>query len=247
MNEDLILKVDGPVARFTLNREKNKNALNANIVEGLFKGLDEISRKADVKVVCIEGGREAFSSGADLKGILNIEDALNKQKEFADLLIKLKNFPKPLLALVEGVCMGGGLGIALCCDFILANENAIFATPEIKVGLYPLMISPLLRSHLGPKKAQEMILTGKSINAKEAEKIGLITSAFLTDEFDSSVNELIQSLCQNNGFVIELGKRAVEKNRSLNFEDSVYELCDEFKSLLASPHAKKLIQKFISK
>ena len=133
-------RVDGAVARFTINREAQRNALSPEIVDLFLTGLDQAAADPDVRVVLLTGaGDQAFCVGADLGGA-TAEQSRAPFSLYAALLKRLAGFPKPTVARVNGYCLAGGMGLMLACDIVIASAAARFGTPEVKVGLFPMMI-----------------------------------------------------------------------------------------------------------
>lgn len=164
MGEDLLYELKGPVAVLTINRECRRNAISQEMILGFLAHLREVEENSDVRAVCITGaGDRAFCSGADLAITLagEGEDRLEGARNYARLLKRMSRFGKPLVARVNGTCLAGGLGIMLSCDIAIARNDAYFCTPEVNVGIFPMMIGALLYRNVGRKKAMDMVLTGE--------------------------------------------------------------------------------------
>ena len=129
-------------------------------------------------------------------------------RNYALLLKKMARMGKPLVARVNGPCLAGGMGFMLSCDIVIAREDAWFSTPEVNVGIFPMMIGALIYRHVGRKKAMEMVLTGRRIPAPEAERIGLITRAVPPEKLDEAVEESLRGLAEKSPLGVAMGKRA---------------------------------------
>lgn len=164
---DVLLTIENRRAIITINRPDKQNALNTEVLKLLHQYLDECEENDLIRLVVITGaGDKAFCAGADLAGITHPQQALADNKMYAELLSKLMQYPKTTLAIVNGLCLGGGMGLMLSCDLNLAHDKVIMGTPEVNVGLFPLMISPLIfRNCLSEKAANELIFTGRKISA----------------------------------------------------------------------------------
>ena len=137
----LLTNIENRVATLTINRPERRNALSAEVIDLMLAALDSAVQDNEVRVVVLAGaGGKAFCAGADLGGGVGGGGTSN----YADLLKRLVNFPKPTVARIHGYCLAGGMGIMLACDIVVASENATFGTPEVNVGLWPSMISALI-------------------------------------------------------------------------------------------------------
>ena len=205
------------VARITINRPERRNAMSWEVMRGLRHGPGR-GGQADpaVRVVVLAGaGDEAFCAGADLgkmagadepeAGFLAVHEARGVLAEVFD---DLWHLGKPTIARVQGLAMAGGFGLALACDLVVASERARFGAPEINVGLWPYMITvPLVRS-MPPKQALELMLTGRVVDADEADASGFVTRVVPHDELDAAVAELAATLASKSPAVMKLGRDA---------------------------------------
>ena len=209
-DDELLLEVRDGVARLTINRPERRNALSWTVISGLRAHLADLRADPDVRVVVLTGaGDRAFCAGADLGGMaegagyLDLHDA---RGELAGLFGDLWSLGKPTIARVRGYCLAGGFGLALACDLVVAADDATFGTPEIDVGLWPYMITvPLVRS-MPPKKALELMMTGRRVRAAEAERIGFVTSVVPVDELDAAVDALAFDLAAKPPATLRLGR-----------------------------------------
>jgi enoyl-CoA hydratase/carnithine racemase len=154
---------------------------------------------------------------------------------------------KPLVARVNGPCLAGGMGFMLSCDIVIAREDAWFSTPEVNVGIFPMMVGALLYRHVGRKKAMEMVLTGRRIPAPEAERIGLITRAVPPEKLDDAVQETLQGLAEKSPLGVAMGKRAFYRMADLPFEEALDHLCEELGKVAATQDAAEGITAFLEK
>ncbi|MDY6935512.1 MAG: enoyl-CoA hydratase-related protein [Spirochaetota bacterium] len=248
--DDLLYNIKDRVAYLTINREEKRNAINENVMDLIIESLERAEKDNDVRVVCLTGfGEKAFCSGGDLGGggSGSPEDAQRGQKKFAHMLKKMDKFPKPIVGRINGYCMAGGLGLMLSCDIAIAHEDVKFGTPEVNVGLFPMMIGALILRDVGRKKAMQMVLTGERIIASEAEKIGLISEAVPKDKFDERVDEVLQGLSKKSPIIIKLGKEAFNQVSSMGFDDAVDLLCDALGKVIATDDAKEGVIAFLEK
>ena len=215
----LLEKKDG-VAKLIINRPP-LNILDIDTLEEMNQALTELRTDDEVKVVVITGaGDKAFSAGVAVGDHLG--EKLPKMVEvFNKLFILLVEVDKPTIAVVNGVALGGGCEIVAGCDMAIASEKAQLGQPEIKLGVYPPPASVLFPRILGRRKAFELILSGDSINAREAERIGLINKAVPEEEFDKATEEFIKRFTANSGLTLTQARRAVYRNFDLEFHEAM--------------------------
>lgn len=198
------------VARLTINRPDRRNALSWDAVAELRRRLADAKEDPAVRVVVLTGaGDRAFCAGADLGTMAEGASFLDLHEgrgRLASLFTDMWQLGKPIVARVFGYALAGGLGLALACDIVVAADDSQFGTPEIDVGLWPYMITvPLLRS-LSPKKALELMLTGRRLDATEAERIGLVNRVVPVADLDREVDELAATLAAKSPAVMKLGR-----------------------------------------
>ncbi len=177
--EYLILEQEGRVRVIFMNRPEKRNALNEKMVAELISALNNADADTSVSAVVLTGKGESFCAGGDLgdfaQAAVKTAPVLHQEGVATTELFKMGlKMTKPLVAAVNGHAIGGGCGLAAMCHLVLASEKAKFGTPEIKVGIFPFVIFPLLIRAVGPRRALEMALTGRSISATEAREIGLV-------------------------------------------------------------------------
>ena len=245
--EHLLYRVEKNVARLTINREAQRNAISLEAIELFLKCLDEAEKDKNVRVILITGsGDKAFCSGADLGGAA---DGTIQQgfKRYAKLLTRLSGYPKPVVARINGACMAGGMGLMLACDIVIAKHNASFGTPEVNVGLWPMMIGALIYRNAMRKKAMEMILLGDRMTADQALDIGLITRVVPPDELDGEVTQIVKSLAAKSPVGIKIGKQAFYAMADMPFEEAVDFLSAKIAEVAATEDAREGITAFIEK
>ncbi|MCC6225475.1 MAG: enoyl-CoA hydratase/isomerase family protein [Microthrixaceae bacterium] len=208
--EELLYEVADGVATLTINRPERHNALSWGVIAGLRARVAEVHDDPDVRCLVLTGaGERAFCAGADLGGMAadaGYAAVHQGRGELARLFQDLDGLGKPTIARVRGYCLAGGFGLALACDLVVAAEDATFGTPEIDRGLWPFMITvPLCRS-LPPKKALELMMTGRRIDAVEADALGLLSRLVAVGELDSTVGELAATLASKSPSVMRLGR-----------------------------------------
>jgi len=245
--QDLLYRVENRIAYLTINREAHRNSISADVVALFFKYLDKAENDQAVRAVCITGvGEKAFCAGADLDGSMS-GDSQDGFQHYADLLKRMAAFPKPTVARVNGYCLAGGTGFMLACDIVIAADNARFGTPEVNVGLFPMMIGALIFRNVLKKKAMEMILLGEKLTAEQALEMGMITRVVPADTLDAEVDKVLQVLSQKSPIGMKIGKEAFYKMADMPFEAAVDYLSGQLKAVIATDDAKEGITAFIEK
>jgi enoyl-CoA hydratase/carnithine racemase len=207
---ELLYEAAAGIGRITINRPERRNALSWGVISGIRDALAQARDDDDVRAIVLTGaGDKAFCAGADLTGMASgasYLDLHDGRGQLALLFHDMWSFGKPIIARVRGYALAGGFGLALACDFVLASDDSQFGTPEINVGLWPYMITvPLMRS-MPPKKALELMLTGRRVDAAEAERIGFVNRVVPADQLDAATDELATSLASKSPAIMKLGR-----------------------------------------
>ena len=198
------------MVRITLERPP-LNVLDIPLLRELDAVLTSCAQEAETAVVVIEGaGQRAFSAGVDVRDHtrVNVPEMLDAVH---GVIRKLFLVPQVTIALVRGVCFGGGCELATSCDFIIASEDSSFATPEIHVGCYPPVALARFSSLIGYHRAAEMILTGRKFSAQEALTIGLINRALPSDQLEAGLTALLEELLGKSGAVLRIAVKGLRE------------------------------------
>jgi enoyl-CoA hydratase/carnithine racemase len=247
MSEDLLYEVKGRAAFLTINRESRRNAISQDMITAFLEYLDRADQDEEVRAVCITGaGEKAFCSGADLAAAV-AKEAGSGARNYAELLKKMARFGKPLLARVNGSCLAGGIGLMLSCDIVIARNDVFFCTPEVNVGIFPMMVGALLCRNVSRKKFVDMVLTGRRIPAPEAEAIGLITTAVKPERLDEEVQKTLKLLTSKSPIGIRIGKEAFRAMGDMTFEKAVDYLCDALGRVISTEDAREGMMAFMEK
>jgi enoyl-CoA hydratase/carnithine racemase len=243
---DLLYEVREGTAWLTLNREERRNAISLEMIELFERSLDRGEADGEVRAVCITGaGSKAFCSGADLG--LGAEGALSGARRYAALLRRLRLYPKPLVARLNGHCLAGGMGLMLACDVVYASEGAKIGTPEARVGLFPMMIGALIHRNALRKKALEMIYTAEPVTARRAEEMGLITRAVPAEQLDAEVARALAAIRANAPLALRLGRLALAEAETMDWDAAVEHLCGKLGELLQTEDAVEGLTAFAEK
>ena len=241
-------EVKDRVAWLTIDRVERSNALDAEAIAGFGDGLRRAEADDEVRVVCLTGaGEKAFCSGADLAASFGQPDALETMRAYAALLKQLHGLGKPCVARVAGHAIGGGVGLLLSCDVAYAREGVKFGTPELGVGLFPMMIGALIFRNLRRKKALEMIYTGRMLDAREAEEIGLITRAVPAADLESVVLSTLAAVAKQAPLAMRLGRQALAEAEDLPLGPALDFLCERLAAVVSTEDAREGLLAFLEK
>jgi enoyl-CoA hydratase len=202
----------GGQALLRIERERARNALSPQVLAQLSAGIARAEGDSQVRVLVLTGsGERTFCAGGDLSGMAGEGGFLaghEGRRAYAQLLRQLQEVRKPSIARVNGHALAGGLGLVLACDLAVAVVGAELGTPEVDVGLFPMMLMALLQRHLGRKPALELVLTGRRLSAAQALSLGLLNRVVPAGELDAAVGELSGVLAAKSQAVLALGRRA---------------------------------------
>ena len=239
------------VATLTIDNPARRNALTMGTFAEMRDALARAKADDGVRVVVLTGaGEQAFSAGADLSsmaasaGHLELHEA---RGELGRFIIDIWNLGKPTIAKVRGYCLAGGFGVALSCDIVVAAADAVFGTPEIDVGLWPMMITvPLIRA-MPPKKALELMMTGRRVSAEEGERLGFVSRVVPTQSLDAAVDELSAMLAEKAPAAMRLGRDAFYDVLDLDTQHSLRILQSALTIVTGTEDAAEGIQAFQEK
>ncbi len=211
-------KTDG-VARIVLNRPKH-NVLNIEMMNELNAELDLISRNDDLKCLVITGEGRSFCAGVEVS---------DHRPEMVDEMVTVfnrifENINKidiPVIAAVNGACLGGGMEVAIACDIVIASEKAIFGQPEIKLGFFPPYAALRLPELVGTAKAIEICTTGRTYSAEEAKHMGFVSQTASAENFEETVEKTVKEIAYSSPLIIRLNKRAVKRHLGINLSQGV--------------------------
>jgi enoyl-CoA hydratase/carnithine racemase len=206
----LIVKDEAPVARVTLNRPEKRNALSLELMQELIEALETIGGDPRLQVVVLDGAGPAFSAGHDLGEMVGRDLAFYERLfDVCTVVMEtIHRIPQPVVAKVHGVATAAGCQLVASCDLAVASEDARFATPGVKIGLFcstPMV--PVSRA-VGRKRAMRMLLTGEMIDARTAEAWGLINEVVPAGELDDAVDRLAAKITRSSPLTVGIGKRA---------------------------------------
>ena len=201
MSDSLQISRSGRVARVALDRPDLHNAFDDHLITDLTHALSAIGDDADVRAVVLTGNGASFSAGANIQWMrrmaqANEADNQADSERLAALMRTLNFLPQPTIARVNGAAFGGGVGLVACCDIAIATDNAKFALSEVKLGLVPAVISPYVIAAIGLRQARRLFLTGETIDAAEAARIGLVHHVVAAADLDATVERQLDLLAK---------------------------------------------------
>lgn len=247
----VLSSVSDGVLTLTIDRAERRNALSPEVLSGFLTGVRETAVSDDVRVVVITGaGEKAFCAGADL-GTFDSDATQLELHEgrgaLRELILALRECPRPVVARVRGLALAGGLGLMLACDVVVASEDAAFGTPEVDVGLWPFMIGALVARHVSPKRALDLMLTGRRIDAATALEWGLVSRVVPAASLDSAVAEVTSGLAAKSPLVLRLGKAAYYATEDVALAPALAHLQAQLSLLTQSKDAVEGITAFFQK
>lgn len=247
-----ILEINEKKATLTINRPNQLNALNKQVIKEIQEHCIQLNDRKDIRVLIICGaGDKAFVAGADIKEMQEFKSA-TQATEFssytADVFNTLENLPQVTIAKIQGFALGGGLELALACDFIVASEKSRFGLPEVTLGLIPgFSGTQRLARRIGVAKTIEWIATADKYSAQQAKEAGLVNHITKHEELCFFTDEIANKIMKNAPSALQVAKRVVKFGVANSFNDGCHLESKEFGLLFNSPEAKEGIEAFIEK
>jgi len=223
--EHVLVRLEPPAARITLNRPEKRNALSLALMQELIEVLGEVAAQPDVRAIVIEGAGPAFSAGHDLGEMVGRDAAFYEQLfDVCTVMMEtIHEVPQPVIAKVHGIATAAGCQLVAACDLAIAAAGTRFATPGVKIGLFcstPMV--PVSRA-VGRKRALELLLTGEPIDAETACDWGLVNRVVPEDALEEEVVDLVAKVARSSPLTVRIGKQAFYEQIDLD-EHGAYEL-----------------------
>jgi methylglutaconyl-CoA hydratase len=214
------------VGRLTLARPEKKNALDRQMAEEIVKGLEDLAAVPETRVVVIDGEGDDFCAGADLQALEALLDAgrdaqLEDARALGRVFTSIRQLRVPVIAAVRGRALAGGAGLATACDIVLAHPSATFAYPEVRIGFVPAMVMTILRRIVPERHAFDLVVTGRTLSAAEAEELGLVSRVLSADAFDTAVDEVCQTIAKSPPEAVRRTKKLFYELEGRPFESGV--------------------------
>jgi enoyl-CoA hydratase len=248
--KDVLYVKRGPLAWVTLNRPRVLNALTPEVLQSLRCAFEEARDDEGVRVVAITGAGRAFCAGADIQ-VMN-DASLADFRDFLGLLTDvwtfIRTFPKPTIAAINGVVVGGGFELALICDFRIAAKPARLGSAEVRIN-QPMTngATYLLSRLIGEGRARALAMTGDLIDAEEAERIGLVNAVFQPDALERQVEDLAHKLSRGGPIALSLVKRCFERNRHVDIDTAIMVENEAGMACFVSADQKEGLRAFLEK
>jgi enoyl-CoA hydratase/carnithine racemase len=245
----LVLAAEPPIARVTLSRPDKRNPIDALACGELIHALQVVAEEPALRVVVLTGAGDAFSAGGNLSSMGGDGGGNSPARPAAlpALLTTMHQLGKPIIAMVNGHALGGGLGLMVACDLVVASDAASFGTTEIRLGLWPMMITAEIVRNIGRKQTLELMLTGKRIDAREAERIGLINRVVPAAELERETMALAGQIAEHSPATIALGLRSFYATQDRPYEEALAELEQQLGKVLALEDAREGVLAFLQK
>lgn len=246
--DTILLETHGRVGLITLNRPQALNALNAQLVSEVNQALDALEADANIGCIVLTGSKKAFAAGADIKEMAELTYPQIYMDDLFSDSDRVANRRKPIIAAVNGFALGGGCELALMCDFILAGDNAKFGQPEINLGVLPGMGgTQRLTRAVGKAKAMEMCLSGRMIDAVEAERCGIVARIVPSDELLDEALKVAAVIADKSLPIAMMIKESVNRAFEVNLSEGVRFERRVFHAAFATQDQKEGMAAFIGK
>ena len=245
-------RTDGAVLHLTLNRPEQRNAIDGAMVEGLLEALTAAELSSEVRVVALRGAGTDFCAGADLTELLasagQPADANAQSAErLGEVFVRMRELPRPVVAVVHGRAVAGGFGLASACDIILAREGASFGYPEVQRGFVPAMVMAMLRRAVGEKVAFDLVTTGRVLTAREALDLGLISRVIPSESFETKVAQMLSELAGLSPSAVALTKRQLYALDGMDFQAGVKLGAQVNAVARATPDFREAVERFLKR
>ena len=250
-DSNLLLEKDAAVATITFNNPKALNALTEETFTGMESLLDELENDADIRVIILTGaGDKAFIAGGDISHLASLDaEGARRFALLAQRVIdRIETFPKPVIAAVNGYCLGGGNELAMGCDLRIAADSAKFGQPEVKLGIIPGFAGTQRLSRVvGKGRAKAIIFSGEMIDAAEACRIGLVNRVVAKDLLIKEAKALAMKMCDKSASAIRLSKEAIDNGLEMDFARAARYEADLFALSFTTADCKEGISAFLEK
>lgn len=226
MSDRVLVQVGDGVLTATLNRPDKRNAIDTEMIDALLATLERADLDAAVRVVAVRGAGRDFCAGMDLNELLASADHSLEQNRaaalhFAEIFVRMRGLPKPVVAVVQGRALAGGCGLATACDLILAAETAQFGYPEVQRGFVPAIVMTMLRRAVGEKIAFDLAATGRLLGGAEAAAVGLVSRVYEDADFEEQAGEVLRVLAESSASALAFTKQQFYQLDGLSFTEGL--------------------------
>ena len=248
--EQVLLSTDGHIATVTLNRPEQRNPLSATMLRDLAAAFSWCRDEPEVRVTVLTGAGRVFCAGADLASFDGGMSGLEKFRSrdlFVDLFLLMAELGKPIVGRINGPALAGGLGLACSCDLLVAVDTATFGTPEINVGIWPMMIQAILSRNIPRKVLAEMEMLGDRWTATQLQACGVINRVVEHGLLDSTVEEIAEALARKSPVAMRLGRDSLYRQQDMDFRAALHYLHGQFLLVSETEDSREGIKAFFEK
>lgn len=248
--EQVQLEIHGHVATVTLNRPDQRNPLSATMLRDLASAFRWCKDEPDVRVTVLTGAGRVFCAGADLStfdGEMTAVEKFRSRDLFVDLFVLMSELGKPILGRINGHALAGGFGLACSCDILVAVDTAAFGTPEINVGIWPMMIQAILSRSIPRKVLLEMEMLGDRWTAAQLHALGIVNRVVPQGQLDSTVSEIAEQLAKKSPVAMRLGRDSFYRQQDMDFRAAMHYLHGQFLLVSQTEDSREGIKAFFEK
>jgi len=248
--EQVLITSEGQIATITLNRPDQRNPLSATMLRDLASALRWCRDEPEVRVVVLTGAGRVFCAGADLSSFDGEMTALDRYRSrdlFVELFLLMAELGKPIVGRINGHALAGGFGLACACDLLVAVDTATFGTPEINVGIWPMMIQAILTRNVPRKVLLEMEMLGDRWTAAQLQSVGVVNRVVSPEQLDSTVDDIAQSLARKSPVALRLGRDSFYRQEDMDFRAALHYLHGQFLLVSQTEDSREGIKAFFEK
>ena len=248
--EQVLITSEGQIATITLNRPDQRNPLSATMLRDLASALRWCRDEPEVRVVVLTGAGRVFCAGADLSSFDGEMTALDRYRSrdlFVELFLLMAELGKPIVGRINGHALAGGFGLACACDLLVAVDTATFGTPEINIGIWPMMIQAILTRNVPRKVLLEMEMLGDRWTAAQLQSVGVVNRVVSPEQLDSTVADIAQSLARKSPVALRLGRDSFYRQEDMDFRAALHYLHGQFLLVSQTEDSREGIKAFFEK
>ena len=252
MSDRVLVQIAAGVLTATLNRPDKRNAIDVAMIDALLAMLERADLEPGVRVIALRGAGREFCAGMDLNELLSSADHTLEQNRqaalhFAQVFVRMRKLPKPIVALVHGRALAGGCGLATACDLVLAAESSQFGYPEVQRGFVPAIVMTMLRRTVGEKIAFDLAATGRLLDGTEAAALGLASRVYEDTDFEEQAGEVLRVLAEASPSALAFTKQQFYQLDGLSFDDGLRLGADVNAVSRSTPDFRTALSAFLKK
>jgi len=252
VSDRVLVQIAAGVLTATLNRPDKRNAIDVAMIDALLAMLERADLEPGVRVIALRGAGREFCAGMDLNELLSSADHTLEQNRqaalhFAQVFVRMRKLPKPIVALVHGRALAGGCGLATACDLVLAAESSQFGYPEVQRGFVPAIVMTMLRRTVGEKIAFDLAATGRLLDGTEAAALGLASRVYEDTDFEEQAGEVLRVLAEASPSALAFTKQQFYQLDGLSFDDGLRLGADVNAVSRSTPDFRTALSAFLKK